>query len=436
MSVVPLELISGLESAPDVATLAIDRRSAKAPGILLATTGHLASTARIAMELHAAGARVSLLAPRHHPGRVLDLWADRLVYRAAAPCRSLEAALLRIRPDMVIPSDERTVRDLHRLHRATRHRELRALIERSLGSADTFPTVTSRAALLDLARKQGVRVPPFASLPSAAALDEWLAGNPAPFVLKADGSWSGFGVRIVSDAAQARTAFVQMTQRASLRLALREMLLESNYFAARSWMAGERAAMSAQGFIDGWPANIGVACWQGEVLAAISVESVSTISATGPSTVARIINHPEMAEAARRVVAALGLSGIIGLDFMIEPATGAAYLIEMNPRVTPICAVPLGLGRDLTEALVSRLANRPMRERPAKTERDILAFFPDTWELDPTNPFLRTGYHDVPWEQPALVRRLMQPPVRDRYLATRLLRNAWWKLQGRQPPAS
>src|SRR5271166_784957 len=430
MSVAPLEFTPGFGPAPVLAdavrtstSAAVERGSDPGPRILLATTSHLPSTARVAMELHDAGAEVSLIAPRNHPGRVLDFFANRMVYRALAPRRSLEAALLRAHPDLVIPCDERTVRDLHQLCRETRHRETQLLIERSLGPAKSFPIVTSRAALLSLAHRQGARVPASMPLPSAGALDEWIAQNSAPFVLKADGTRSGFGVRIISEAGHAKAAFADMTRRASGRLALREMILEGNNFAVRSWLCRERPAMSAQGYIDGWPANIGVACWQGEILAATCIESVATQSATGPSTVARVIDNPQMLDTARRIVAALGLSGMIGLDFMIEAATGRPYLIEMNPRNTPICAVRLGPGRDLAEALVARLAGRTPRERPIRTECDILVFFPDTWRQDPSNRFLCTGgYHDVPWEQPDLVRLLMQPELRDRYWVTRMLR--------------
>jgi hypothetical protein len=443
MSLSPLELTSGFGSAPAVpdavtaspTSAEVDRQRGEPPRIMLATTGGLPSTARLALELHDAGARVSLISPRNHPARVLDVFDSRSIYRAIAPCQSLEAALLRTGPDLVIPCDERAVRDMHRLYRETGYQDLRLLIERSIGPAEAFPVVTSRADLLDLARKQGVRVPPSAPLSSARALDEWMAGNATPFALKADGSWSGFGVRIISDPGKARAAFADMTRRASGRLALREMVLEGNNFAIRSWLKRERPAMSAQGYIDGWPANIGVACWRGEVLAAACAESVSTLSATGPSTVARIIDNPEMIDAARRIVKALGLTGLVGFDFMIEAATGAAYLIEMNPRCTPVCTVRLGPGRDLAEALVARLAHRSPRERPAKTERDILVFFPDTWQVDPSNPFLHTGYHDVPWEQPNLVRLLMRPPLRDRYGVMRMLRRVWWRMQGQEPPS-
>ena len=422
---------------PEAARPVADRassegKSAREPHILLATTGQLPSTARLAMELHEAGARVSLIAPNNHPAKALTLLSDRLIYRALAPRSCLERALLRLRPDMVIPCDERTVRDLHAISGDTRHPAVKRLIETSTAPADKFSTITSRAALLAVAQQRGVRVPTSMALHTIGDLDRWTAGYAAPFVLKADGSWAGFGVRIISDLSAARGAYLQMTRRSSGRLAARESLLEGNHFGIRSWLRRERPAMSAQSYIDGWPANIGVACWRGEVLAAVCAESVATSSATGPSTVARIIHNAEMIDTARRVVRALGLSGMIGFDFMIEAATGAAYLIEMNPRNTPICALRLGAGRDLAEALVARIAARPVRERPPRTERDIVVFFPDTWREDPANHFLHSGYHDVPWEQPGLVRVLMQPERRERYWVLRILRRVWLKMNDRR----
>jgi hypothetical protein len=402
-----------------------ERRVTEEPHILLATTGQLPSTARLAMELHHAGARVSLLAPSRHPAWTLDIFTHRAIYRAPAPQRSLEAAALRLQPDVIIPCDERTVRYLQALWRSTRHQHVKNLVERSTAPAGSFATIISRAALLALARNEGVRVPPSTALPDRGALDRWAEVNAAPFVLKADGSWAGFGVRIISDAATAKDAYARMTRPISGRLALREALLEGNHFDMRSWLLRERPAMSVQGFVDGWPANIGVACWRGEVLAATCAEAVATESATGPSTVVRIISNAEMIDSATRIVKALGLSGMIGFDFMIEAATGAAYLIEMNPRNTPICAVRLGPGRDLAEALVARISGRPVRERPPRTDRDIVVFFPDTWQEDPASHFLNTGYHDVPWEQPNLVRTLMLPERRERHGIWRLLRRVW-----------
>ena len=407
-----------------------DGKPTGVPHILLATTGQLPSTARLAIELHDAGARVSLIGPSNHPAKTLSLVSDRLIYRAMAPRLSLERALLRLRPDTVIPCDERTVRDLHAIWRDTRHPSVKRLIERSTAPGVNFATITSRAALLAVAERHGVRVPTSMPLHTIGDLDRWTAGYAAPFVLKADGSWAGFGVRIISDGSAAKDAFRQMTRRSSGRLAVRESLLEGNHFGIRSWLRRERPAMSAQSYVDGWPANIGVACWQGQVLAAVCAESVATSSATGPSTVARIIHNTEMIDAAKRVVRALGLSGMIGFDFMIEAATGAAYLIEMNPRNTPICALRLGAGRDLAEAMVAVLAARPVRERPPCTNKDIVVFFPDTWREDPANHLMNTEYHDVPWQHRELVRLLMMPERRERYWVLRRLRRVWLKMNG------
>ena len=440
MRVAPAEFTSDVVSrayVPDAVRPVADAASSdgnltRGPHLLLATTGQLPSTARLAMELHEAGARVSLIAPNNHPAKVLTFLSNRLIYRALAPRSCLERALLRLRPDMVIPCDERTVRDLHAIQRDTQHQSVQQLIETSTAPAVNFSTITSRAALLAVAGQHGVRVPTSMPLHTVGDLDRWTAGYAAPFVLKADGSWAGFGVRIISDASTAKDVYQRMKRRSSGRLAIRESLLEGNHFGIRSWLRRERPAMSAQSYIDGWPANIGVACWRGEVLAAVCAESVATTSATGPSTVARIIDNAEMIDTAKRVVQALGLSGMIGFDFMIEAATGVAYLIEMNPRNTPICALRLGTGRDLAEALVAQLAARPVRERPPRTERDVVVFFPDTWREDPANHFLHNGYHDVPWEQPDLVRVLMRPERRERFWVFRMLRRGWLKInQGR-----
>src|ERR1700710_3001716 len=107
------------DAANDAGGPEVGPRVKQNPHFLLATTGQLPSTARLAMELHDAGARVSLIAPKNHPGWALDLLSHRKTYRALTAPRCLEAALLRFRPDLVIPCDERAVRDLHRIWRDT-----------------------------------------------------------------------------------------------------------------------------------------------------------------------------------------------------------------------------------------------------------------------------------------------------------------------------
>jgi hypothetical protein len=377
------------------------------------------------MEFASAGAEVHLLSASDHPGRQTKAGARWRRYSALRPLHALQSALEEISPDLVIPCDERAVRHLHQLHAVCNDRRQTRIIERSLGSGNGFATAAARHELLMLARRQGVRVADSMPLSSVDDLQRWGSQQPFPWVLKADGSWAGFGVRIVRSLEEAEAAYHQMIKPPRLWLAIREALLERDMFWFAPWLRQVRPAMSVQSYVDGWPANCGVACWEGEVLAGICAESVTTQSQTGPSTVARIIENPEMLEAARRVVHTLGSSGLVGFDFMLDAATGAAYMIEMNPRVTPICTVRLGPGRDLTEALLSRCVGRPANDRPAVTERDMIVYFPHTWRQDPTNAYLQAGYHDVPWEEPALVRALMRPELRERYWFTRGLRHVW-----------
>jgi hypothetical protein len=379
----------------------------------------------MAMELALVGAEVLLLSPVDHPARLTRAGSQWLRYSAFRPMDTLRYAIEKHAPDLVIPCDERVVRHLHRLHAITPSRQVRRTIEQSLGAAVSFPVTITTHALLSLAHREGVRATDSMSLASIDGLQVWGANHPFPWVLKADGSSPGFSARIVHSPRQAETAYREMTKPVGLRLAAREALEERDMFWFAPWLRRARPGISLQSHIDGRPANCAVACWQGEVLAGISSESVASEMRTALSTIARIIDNPEMLDAARRVVRALGCSGLISFDFMIEAATGAAYMTGMNPRATPMCTVRLGAGRDLVEALIARAAGRPVSHRPPITERDMIVFFPHTWRVDPDSAHLRTGYHDVPWEEPALVRALMRPKTQERHWLTRALHPVW-----------
>jgi hypothetical protein len=125
---------------------------------------------------------------------------------------------------------------------------------------------------------------------------------------------------------------------------------------------------------------------------------------TGPSTVLRVIEHPEMASAVTKIVRRLQLSGIHGFDFMLESQTDHAYMIEINPRSTQVGHLTLGPGRDLPAALFASVSGTKIQEAPALTDKSVIALFPQEWLRNPTSSLLRTGYHDVPWKEPELIR--------------------------------
>jgi hypothetical protein len=156
------------------------------------------------------------------------------------------------------------------------------------------------------------------------------------------------------------------------------------------------------------------------VLAGISVAALQTQSPTGPATVVQVIDNEDMAAAATKLVRALGLTGLCGLDFVIDTDTNAAYLIELNPRATPICHLPLGAGRHLPLALYSRLVGKPAASIAPAIGNGVIAMFPAEWRRDPLSPYLRSSFHDVPWTEIGLVRDCVDLPWEHRGIAARI----------------
>ena len=73
----------------------------------------------------------------------------------------------------------------------------------------------------------------------------------------------------------------------------------------------------------------------------------------------------------------------------------------------------LGPGRDLPAALYAALSGEDIHPAPKVTENDIIALFPQEWMRDPDSAFLKSAYHDVPWEEPELLRacaRILRKP--------------------------
>ncbi len=399
-------------------------RSKRGPRILLVATVRWTLAARLAIAFRSLGCPVQAWCPAGHPlekTRAVDRFHR---YRVLTPLRSLSAAIAAAAPDLIVPCDDDAALQLQQLHDSEQDGEVpervRSAIRRSLGKPASCRLATARGELMDLARAEGVRIPAGGRLSSTADLDRWGAASGFPAVIKVDRSWGGRGVTVVRDSQQAHDA-LQNARSPSLLKALSHLVLrrDPSYLLQQGRMH-VRPSVTVQKFIVGSPANRAVACWQGEVLAGISVMALQTQSPTGPATVVRIIDNVEMAEAARRLVRALGLSGFCGLDFVIGAATGAAYLIEVNPRATPISHLPLGAGHHLPIALFARLQGKPAPSIAPAIGNNVIAMFPGEWRRDPLSPYLRSAYHDVPWAEIALVRDGTGLPWEDRGMAARV----------------
>ncbi len=395
------------------------------PTVLVATTARWFPTARLAMALANAGCIVEGVCPSGHPLHKTRSVRPRHVYSGLTPLKSFADAIAETKPDFIVPGDDLAVRHLHDLYDRARRRgkakdPICALIERSLGASASFSVLSARTALTEIAQEEGIRVPKTEVIRNLNELRTWVARTGLPTVLKADGTSGGDGVRIVPTLDDAEYAFRKLQAPPLLARASKRALIDQDTTLVWPSLLRRRSVVNAQTFVAGREATSTIACWQGTVLASLHFEVIHKAEQTGHATVVRLIENPEMSLAAERIVRRLNLSGLHGLDFLIESETGNAYLIEINPRATQVGHLKLGRGRDLPAALYAALSGEAVQEAPKVTENDTIALFPQEWIRDPKSKFLHAGYHDIPWEEPELVRACVR---------SRRKQSAWYSHQ-------
>jgi hypothetical protein len=387
----------------------MEPRTSVKPTFLVVSTSRGFSAARLAMALVNAGCTVKAVCPPRHPLAKTSAVSQVHTYHGLAPLASLSGAIAATTPDLILPFDDLAALHLHELY----HRELRRgtagapislLIERSLGAAASFPIVYARTTTMELAEAEGIRVPKSAVVRNAEDLRESIARMGFPMVLKANTTSGGDGVSIVHTLEEAEYALRALAAAPLVARALKRALIDQDLTMVWPSLLRKRYVVNAQAFVAGPEATSAVACWKGSVLASLHFEVLKKQDAGGPSTVLRLMESAEMSAAAEKMVRRLELSGLHGFDFMLEEQTGNPYLIEINPRATQVGHLTLGPGRDLPAALYAAVTGEVIQTAPKVTEKDTIALFPQEWIRNPASAFLRSSYHDVPWEEPDLVR--------------------------------
>jgi hypothetical protein len=392
------------------------------PVVLIASTAWWAFPARIAMHCAARGMSVAAICGRGHPLLKTASIQRHFRYGAGRPLRALAQAIAAAGATIVVPCDDRALLHLHQLHAATQDLALRAVIERSLGAPSAFAVVDDRSALAAIARRLLIDAPETVPVETAEKLEAALDRLGLPAVLKVDGTWGGFGVAIVWTHQQAMEQFARLSRPISFGRALKRLLVDRDAFHVLPWLHGVKPHISLQAYVPGKPANSVSACLDGVILSTVCAEAVSVQRPLGASSVVRIIEHPAMSLAAERLAAELKLSGVFGLDFLLDETTGAAHLVEMNARATPLSHLSFGAGRDPVGGIGEIAGLASMEPAPRITDREIVAYFPQAWHTAPQDEWLSRGFHDVPWQDPALLVELLRKPWPDRGWLARLRR--------------
>lgn len=378
--------------------------------VLLVDTARWAAPARLAIGLSKSGASVSVLCPTRHPALKARAITKAFHFESLHPLDSLQRAMEASKPAIVIPCDDRSVGLLHELYEracSQGRSEITNLISRSLGAPGSFSTVSSRNELLKIAREEGILVPDTFAIEAPEDVENLVGTQRFPWVMKVDGTSGGHGVRFVQTGRAAEQFFWEAKRWYRTARIVKRLIVNRDRFVLRPWRLGVKPAVTAQAYIQGRPANCAVVCWEGGVLAGIGVEVVSAEGSTGPASVVRLVDNPEMMLAAERIAKRLNLSGFFGLDFVLQEDTNKAYLIEMNPRCTPLCHLQLGKGRDMVSALYAQLSGQPLQELPPVTQNDLIAYFPQAWVSN--SEFLQSSFQDIPWEEDELTKELLRP---------------------------
>jgi ATP-grasp in the biosynthetic pathway with Ter operon len=381
------------------------------PRVLLAHSMLWPNIARLAIVFRRAGFAVDAVARANHPIHRMQSPHRTFKYRPTSAYNSLREAIESSRPDLIIPCDDRIVGHLHRLQKEvsadsdrTHSRWLAALIETSLGPPASHEVVASRRFLASLAKLPDVRVPQTDPIETFRQLREWTQRHGLPAVLKLDGSSGGRDVILIKDTSRIALSFLRIRLRKSWLRRLKSLLFNDDvepFFSRRRFSLSR---VSVQSYVAGKLANCAIACLRGEVLASIAVEVVRSRGPFGLATVVRQVEGKAMIDAARSIARHLQLSGLFGFDFVLDADTKQAYLIEINPRATQINHFAAYDGPDLPTALLCALSGQAAANPIVEGPRGEVALFPQEWQRDPNSDLLVSAFHDVPYEEPELLR--------------------------------
>jgi hypothetical protein len=391
--------------------------------VLLIATRSTAVASRMAMRFARFGCRVAAVYPsKAHPLASTQSVSSHHHYSLIDPIESLQRAISESGAEMAIPCDAVALHDLHALYASlsgtTEGVATAGVIMRSLGDPTAYLVIDSRHEIQTSARAEGLPAAESFAIGMATDPETIAQSVPFPWVLKADYSWGGRGTRMVHSLAEAREFIRMAGAPPSLAMAAKQLLVNSDRAALGEWIHAKRSGLSAQRPLSGSLAKTVAACWKGAVLAQISVEIMAPGGREVPTAVVRVIENEQMVKTVRRMADRLELSGFHSFDFILDAESGQATLIELDSYCSTPSHLNAGPGHDLVDAFCRRWLNASPAETEPVHPGTLVAYFPQAWAANPSDPLLETGAYDVPAADPILARRLMQLVQRDnRYRA-------------------
>ena len=312
----------------------------------------------------------------------------------------LVTAIFKVAPDILIAGGDLALAEVLSLHSQRMSRygatdSVADLVRRSFGNPEAYPRLTDRTGFMKAAQDVGIRIPRTNAVvgPQATLRRARILGFPC--VLKVDGSSGGSGTAIVQSSAEAIAAIGTL---AVTHLRARTGALLRGQSSLRVFFSHPVSPIfSLQEFVPGKRATTAFACWKGEVVGAVHAEVVQESKPNGPATVVRVFSNSEMDDNARRIASLYRLSGVHGLDYILDARNNLPALIEMNPRLTQIAHFNFGDGRDPAFGIVRSLSTSPAAPRVRTLSSELVALIPQEMQRDPKSWYLVPEYQEPHW---------------------------------------
>jgi len=373
--------------------------------LLVATATRWFGTARIPRPLAHAGFDVALLAPKDSLAQH-SRFIGKIGYlpeQATAQqwAHAFAATVKATSPQIVLPCDDMAFQLLTSLAlappanmRAELQLPLSSLIRDSLGDPAWYRASVDKILLPPAAAALGVRVPPHIVASEIAEARAFVATHGYPVVVKRRLGFAGSGVAICANDDELAHAFRSLPLQSPLDL-------------------GDTAdrRLLVQAHVPGRGMYYQIAAWKGRLLAGMAVDKVlADPEPMGPATVCRYHRNDEVRDFARRLVEGFGMTGLMGLELIVDERTREPHLLEVNRRITPGTHRGAAYGLDLCGALHAAMHDQPYTSRTDLDagEEDLVAHFPQEWLRDMGSSHLRTLRVDVPWDEPELIEAMLK----------------------------
>jgi hypothetical protein len=160
-----------------------------------------------------------------------------------------------------------------------------------LGDCRSFAISRSKSRLISAAQELKILCPPTNVVNSYQDIDRQLGRIVYPVLIKLDDSWGGLGVRLAHNQRELLRATLELSFPHNWHWSLKRLAAQVIQHLPNRWRLPLPQNINIQSYVLGRPANRAVVCWNGRILAGISVEALETRSQFGPTTLAKILDH-------------------------------------------------------------------------------------------------------------------------------------------------